>query len=61
MQKKVAEKLEKLGGSLYKRPKGMRVKTFEKLVAKEREYGFKGEIAEEDDIRNLYGDSMFLF
>lgn len=55
MQKKITDELERLGGSLYRKPKWMRWKTFEKYKAKERDFDCKSESAEFEECYKMYG------
>lgn len=55
MERKLSEKLEKLGGSLYSKPKWMRERTFKKLKAKGNDLYWKGEAAVYEEVFKMYG------
>jgi len=55
MEKKVTDKLEKLGGNQHRKPKGMHWKTFEKLKSKANDYNWKSERAQFEECYKMYG------
>ena len=55
MQNKLEEKLKKAGGNLWKKPKGMHKRTFEKINKRHFDYEWKGEDALHKEIFKYFG------
>lgn len=55
MKNRIEKSLEKAGGSLWDKPKGMHRKTYEKLRDRYWDYEWKCEEAIIDEIRKMYG------